>query len=147
MIIRSLRIGGLATRTGCSIETIRYYERIGLLPKPLRSDGGYRLYEEEHVERLYFICRARDLGFHLADIMELLELGSDGPKVCAQAREVAARHLGEVRSRIAELHAIEATLEQAVQRCDTNGEARCPVVTTLLSGGNPAVAPAAGCPG
>lgn len=135
MTTGTFRIGGLATQTRCSIETIRYYERIGLLPKPLRSEGGYRLYEDEHVKRLLYIRRARDLGFHLADIMELLDLGDDGPKACVQARAVAARHLGEVRSRIAELQAIEATLEQVVQRCDSNDEDLCPVVATLSCAG------------
>lgn len=126
-----LRIGSLAARTGCNIETIRYYERIGLLPKPPRSEGGYRLYEEEHVRRLNFVRRARSLGFHLADILELVQLQGDNHEICAEARKVAARHLAEVQSRISEMRAIETILAAAIQRCDDAAEPGCAIVETL----------------
>jgi MerR family mercuric resistance operon transcriptional regulator len=141
----SIRIGSLASRTGCNIETIRYYERIGLLPKPQRSAGGYRLYEEEHVRRLQFVRRARTMGFHLTDIVTLLALGDTGSKTCNKARSMAQHHLTEVRAQIAELQAIEATLAEAIERCDSGGEQRCPVVTTLAGCGS-GQTPAAGDP-
>src|SRR3546814_9094156 len=80
----------LSRRTGCNIETIRYYEKIGLLPAPARSDGGHRLYGHGHLMRLGFVRRARELGFTLDEIRVLLRLAEDRDRPCAEAREVAA---------------------------------------------------------
>lgn len=88
-----LPIGMLSRRTGCKIETIRYYEKIGLLSAPARSDGGHRLYGHGHLMRLGFVRRARELGFTLDEIRALLQLAEDRDRPCAEAREVAVVHL------------------------------------------------------
>jgi len=128
----AIRIGELARRTGCNIETIRYYERIGLVPHPPRSAGRYRLYETEDVRRLFFVRRARELGFGLDEIRALLVLSaehSDG--TCGEVRELAARHLADVRVKIADLRAMERALTEAVRRCDGGHLPGCPLIDTL----------------
>src|SRR3546814_4728527 len=97
----------LSRRTGCNIETIRYYEKIGLLPAPARSDGGHRLYGHGHLMRLGFVRRARELGFMLDEIRALLRLAEDRDRPCAEAREVAAAHLTDIRTKIADLQRSE----------------------------------------
>ena len=125
----AIRIGELARRTGCNIETIRYYERIGLVPHPPRSAGRYRLYETEDVRRLVFVRRARELGFSLDEIRALLALSSDG--TCIEVRELAARHLANVRVKIADLRAMDRALTEAVRRCDGGHLPGCPLIDTL----------------
>ena len=127
-----IAIGELSRRTGCNIETIRYYERVGLLPLPARR-GRYRLYGAEDVRRLGFVRRARELGFTLDEVRTLLGLGAGA---CAEARDVAAVRLEDVRTRIADLQAMERVLADTVHRCDAGGEARCPLIEVL--GGLPA---------
>ena len=98
-----IQIGELARRSGCHVETIRYYERIKLLPLPSRSAGRYRLYDLDDVRRLGFIRRARELGFTLEEVRALLALSThDGRAACA---ELTAGHLSEVRAKIADLNA------------------------------------------
>lgn len=127
-----IAIGELSRQTGCNVETVRYYERIGLLPKPSRR-GTYRRYEAEDVRRLAFIRRARELGFKLDEVRALLELAAGSPEPCAEIREIAAIHLTDVRARIADLQAMERALAQAVRRCDTSDFAGCPVISALSS--------------
>jgi MerR family transcriptional regulator, mercuric resistance operon regulatory protein len=127
-----IAIGELSRRTGCNIETIRYYERIGLLPTPARR-GRYRLYGTEDVGGLAFVRRARELGFTLDEVRTLLGLGAGA---CAEARSLAATHLSDVRARIADLQALESVLADTVRRCDAGGEAVCPLIKVL--GGPPA---------
>src|SRR3546814_12171140 len=107
----------LSRRTGCNIETIRYYEKIGLLPAPARSDGGHRLYGHGHLMRLGFVRRARELGFTLDEIRALLRLAEDRDRPCAEAREVAAAHLTDIRTKIADLQAMASVLAGTVVRC------------------------------
>jgi MerR family mercuric resistance operon transcriptional regulator len=134
----AIHIGELAQKTGCNIETIRYYERIGLLPSPPRSAGRYRVYEIPDVRRLAFIRRARELGFTLDEVRTLLALAaSDGDRTCAQVREVAACHLTEVRDKIADLRAMERVLADAVRRCDAGETPGCPLIDALSGPGNP----------
>jgi MerR family mercuric resistance operon transcriptional regulator len=129
-----IRIGKLSRLTGCSIETIRYYERIGLLPHPPRSAGRYRLYGTEDVRRLAFVRRARELGFTLDEVRALLALSADhSDSTCGEARELAARHLAHVRVKIADLLAMERALSEAVRRCDTGQLPGCPLIDTLLA--------------
>ncbi|WP_338666214.1 helix-turn-helix domain-containing protein (plasmid) [Pararoseomonas sp. SCSIO 73927] len=127
-----IAIGELSRRTGCNIETIRYYERIGLLPTPARR-GRYRLYGAGDVWRLAFVRRARELGFTLDQVRALLGLDADA---CAKARDLAAAHLDDVRARIADLQAMERVLTETVRRCDAGAEATCPLIEVL--GGLPA---------
>jgi MerR family mercuric resistance operon transcriptional regulator len=124
-------IGELSRRTGGNIETIRYYERIGLLPVPDRA-GRYRRYGAADLRRLIFIRRARDLGFTLDEVRALLRLSeASGEPTCADVREVAARHLAEVRTKLAALEAMERTLAEAVRRCDAGEVPGCPLIDTL----------------
>lgn len=124
-----IAIGELARRTGTNIETIRYYERIGLLPRPQRR-GRYRCYERADVERLGFVRRARELGFSLDEVKALLKLSiSEGS--CADAREIAAAHLIRVEAKISDLLRMQYVLASAVHACDTGSEAECPLIEAL----------------
>jgi len=131
---RALQIGQLSSRTGCNIETIRYYERIGLMPEPPRR-GRYRLFDAEDVSRLGFIRRARELGFTLNEIRALLGLAAGGPDSCNEARELAASHLKDVRARIADLRRMERVLADRVRACDAGDNAACPLIESLFGGG------------
>lgn len=128
-----IQIGELSRRTGCNIETIRYYERIALLPAPARSAGRYRIYDTGDVRRLTFIRRARELGFTLDAIRALLALSDNDNEdaACAEVRQVAASHLAEVRAKIADLQAMEHILAEAVQRCATGDVPGCPIIDAL----------------
>ncbi len=127
-------IGEVSRRTGCNIETIRYYERIGLVPKPERTASRYRIYAREDVQRLVFVRRARELGFTLDEIRDLLRLAADVPDACAEARDVAAGHLGDVRAKIADLKKMERMLALAVSQCERGERPGCPVIDALSSG-------------
>ena len=126
----SSTIGQLSRRTGVNIETIRYYERIGLLPVALRQ-GRYRSYDEADVARLGFVRRSRELGFSIKEVRALLNLAVGGHGSCAEARDLAAVHLHDVRSRIADLHKMERTLATTVRACDVGDNAGCPLIDTL----------------
>ena len=123
-------IGEFARLTGCAIETIRFYEKIGILPKPHRR-GRYRLYEAVDIGRLVFVRRARELGFTLDEVRALLRLSGAGAEACAEVRELADAHLKDVRARIADLQAMARVLANAVKRCDAGGDAACPLIETL----------------
>jgi len=128
-----IAIGELSRRAGCKIETIRYYERIGLLPTPTRR-GRYRQYGTEDVGRLTFVRRARELGFTLDEVRALLGLAAGGQGACAEVREIAAAHLAEVRAKVADLRAMERVLADAVRRCDAGEVPGCPLIGVLASG-------------
>jgi MerR family mercuric resistance operon transcriptional regulator len=133
-VVRSagIQIGELSRRTGCNIETIRYYERITLLPVPARSAGRYRVYHSADIRRLTFIRRARELGFTLDEVRALLALSAnDGQGACAEARDLAARHLAEVRAKITDLRAMERVLADAVRRCTAGELPGCPIIDAL----------------
>jgi len=124
-----IRIGELSRRTGCHIETIRYYERIGLLPAPVRSGGRYRLYDATDFRRLSFIRRARELGFTLDEVRTLVSLSAnDGQEACANVRELAENHLVEIRAKIADLRAMERVLTASVRRCAAGEGPGCPII-------------------
>jgi MerR family mercuric resistance operon transcriptional regulator len=126
-----MAIGEFSRRTGRNIETIRYYERIGLLPPPDRR-GRYRRYDAADVGRLIFIRRARELGFTLDEVRALLELSvADGRNTCTEVREFAARHLAQVKAKIADLRAMELALADAVRRCDAGEVPGCPLISAL----------------
>ena len=132
MTLAGMAIGELSRRTGGNIETIRYYERIGLLPVPERA-GRYRRYGAADVRRLVFIRRARELGFTLDEVRALLKLSEsgDGETSCADVRDIAASHLAEVKEKIADLCAMERTLADAVRRCDAGEVSGCALIDTL----------------
>ena len=127
-----IRIGDLSHRTGCNIETIRYYERVGLLPPPPRSPSRYRLYGSEDVRRLTFVRRSRELGFSLEEVRALLALSANsGQETCIEVRELAAQHLEDVRAKIADLRAMECVLADSVRRCDAGEAPGCPLIDAL----------------
>ncbi len=126
----SLTIGQLSQRTGANIETIRYYERIGLLPVALRR-GRYRSYDLTDVARLGFVRRSRELGFSIKEVRALLFLAAGGHESCTEARDLAAVHLHDVRTRIADLRRMERTLATTVRACDVGEDAGCPLIDTL----------------
>ncbi|MFB9150933.1 MerR family transcriptional regulator [Roseovarius ramblicola] len=126
-------IGEAARRSGVNIETIRYYERSGVVPCPARGTNGRRDYSEADIRRLTFIRRCRDMGFALADARRLASLTADLRANCADAQAVAETHLATVRTRLAELRAIEAELAALVQDCARRGRP-CPVLEKLEEG-------------
>ena len=125
-------IGALAARTGCKAETIRYYERIGILPQPSRTAGGQRRYRRDHLMRLNFVRRARALGFPLDEIRALLRLVDEDDHSCAEAEVLARGHLDSVRVRIADLKAMEAVLDDMVERCAGGTVPDCPIIEALF---------------
>jgi len=128
----AIPIGELSRRTGCNIETIRYYERIGLLPAPPRR-GRYRSYGAADVGRLGFVRRARELGFSLDDVRNLLGLAAGGLNACGEVRDLAASHLEDVRGRIADLKRMERVLADSVRACDAGQESGCPLIQALYA--------------
>lgn len=129
----TMQIGALSEATGVHIETIRYYEKIGLAPKPPRSSGGRRVYDEEHRRRLVFIRRARELGFGLDDIRSLLGLADETPS-CADVYALTERHLDGVRAKIADLKRLEQTLSRMAKDCDQSKTPDCPIIEALSAG-------------
>jgi MerR family mercuric resistance operon transcriptional regulator len=124
-------IGELSRRTGCNIETIRYYERIGLLPAPPRN-GRYRSFSDGDVARLVFVRHARELGFKLDEARTLLKLSAaDSQSACAEVREISVAHLVNVRARITDLRAMERILSSAIRQCDAGQQPGCPLIDAL----------------
>ncbi|MCS5602454.1 MAG: helix-turn-helix domain-containing protein [Paracoccus sp. (in: a-proteobacteria)] len=126
-----LRRSDLARLTGCNLETIRYYENIGLMPQPPRTAKNYRSYDDTHVARLRFVMRSRDLGFTLEEIRDLLGLVDGKAGTCADVQSLAARHLGAVRAKIADLQRIEKVLTETVSRCTGEDGPECAVIDAL----------------
>jgi DNA-binding transcriptional MerR regulator len=117
-------IGALAERTGVKVETIRYYEQVGLLQPPERTEGNQRRYGRSHLDRLAFIKHARDLGFSVEGIRLLLKLSDTPGMACDEAHAIAAGHLAEVRHKIARLRSLETELERIAATC-SGGVAAC----------------------
>ncbi len=128
---KGLQRAELARRTGCNLETIRYYEKIGVLPDPPRSASGYRIYDEGHLSRLRFILRARDLGFTIEEIRGLLDLVDGGTQTCAEVKKRTERHLADVRAKITDLRRIEKVLAQTASKCSGEDVPECPIVNAL----------------
>lgn len=132
MTDQAIQIGELSHRTGCNIETIRYYERIGLISAPPRR-GRYRTYGARDVERLSFVRRARELGFKLEEVRALLNLATDEPAACADVRDLALAHLDDVRARIADLQRMERVLAASVSACEAGQDPGCPLIQALCA--------------
>ena len=128
----AIPIGELSRRTGCNIETIRYYERIRLLPSPPRR-GRYRSYGAEDVGRLAFVRRARELGFTLDAVRTLLGLAAGGQSACGEVRALAASHLEDVRGRLADLQRMERVLAGSVRACAAGQAPGCPLIQALYA--------------
>lgn len=127
-------IGRLSKETGCNIETIRYYERKGILTAPPRSGGGHRLYGEKHLKRLTFVRRSRELGFTLKQVRRLLELVDGGKYTCAEVEEIAQEHLREIQKKMSDLRKLEGALEKMVSQCAGGSVPDCPVIDALFVG-------------
>lgn len=130
--MKGIQRAELARRTGCNLETVRYYEKVGLLPEPPRTASGYRSYNSTHERRLRFVLRARELGFSLDEIRELLRLVDERDRPCAEARDVAAVHLADVRAKITDLRRMERVLEDVVAQCGDGTLPECPLIETLF---------------
>lgn len=126
-----LLIGAFSRRTGVNVETIRYYERIGLLPKPPRTSGHHRVYDPSHVQRLRFIRRSRELGFALDEIRTLLVLAERGEEACAETKDLALRHLADVRGKIASLKRLDRALREMTSACQPGQQSFCPILGAL----------------
>lgn len=126
-----MKIGELARSTGTSAETIRYYERIGLLPEPDRTGSNYRDYGPGDVDRLAFIRHARGLGFDLSDIGSLIDLAEHPERDCAEADHIASRHLTAVEAKIQRLTKLRAELDRLVTQCRGGQAADCRILAAL----------------
>lgn len=128
---RRLTRGELARRTGVNAETIRYFERIGILATPERTEGGHRVYNDGHVRTLAFVRRARGLGFAPDEVRAILDLGGPGKACCGDVEDIAARHLEQVRTKIADLREIERLLSATVERCSGGANPDCAVIDMI----------------
>ena len=124
-------IGQLARATGTKAETIRYYERIGIMPEPARSSGNYRAYSEEHVRRLAFVRRCRDLGFTLEQVRELLRLSDQRDRPCDEVDAIARQHLAAVEGKIADLSRFADELRHLSTQCRGGRISDCRVIEAL----------------
>ncbi|MCQ0969511.1 helix-turn-helix domain-containing protein [Paracoccus sp. TK19116] len=126
-----LSIGTMARRTGTKVQTIRYYELIGLMPEPGRSEGGQRRYGTPELDRLAFIRHSRQLGFSLEAIRELLDLSDSPERRCAQVDAIAQKQLREVEARISRLEALRMELQRMISECRSDRVANCRILEVL----------------
>ena len=126
-----IAISELSRLTCVNIETIRYYEKIKMLPAPPRTEGGHRVYGAKETRLLVFIRRGRELGFTLDEIRALLDLGKPGKASCGEVREIASHHLTHIRSKIDDLAKLEKLLTNTIARCSGGKVPDCPVLDIL----------------
>lgn len=127
-----LSIGTIARQTGCTVPTIRYYEEIGLLPAAPRTEGGQRHYGKSALRRLVFIRRCRDFGFSIDQVRDMVSLVDQPARPCVEVRDIAAVHLEEVRKKLAEFQALESSLANFVESCNTACAGGAAVDCTIL---------------
>jgi MerR family copper efflux transcriptional regulator len=131
-----MNIGEAAKRSGVPAKTIRYYESVGLIAPARRSEAGYRIYDARDVQTLRFVQRARNLGFSVKQVGELLQLWRDRARSSADVKAVARSHLTEIDRRMAELQSMRDTLEHLIERCHGDARPDCPILADLA--GEPA---------
>jgi Cu(I)-responsive transcriptional regulator len=131
MAAERLGIGDLAKATGTKVVTIRYYEQIGLMPAPVRTSGNYRAYSGDHLARLSFIRRARDLGFSIEQVKALLSLADQRDRSCEAVDAIAKEHLAEVDRKLADLSALRRELADVIGQCGCGTIAECRIIETL----------------
>lgn len=131
-----MKRGELARRTGCHVETVLYYEKIGLLPAPPRAANAYRAYEPSHLDRLRFIMRGRDLGFSIEEIRSLLTLVDGGNQTCAEVKARTEVHLATMRARIADLQRVERVLTATAAKCSGDAVPDCPILAAFAESEN-----------
>ena len=127
----TMSIGTLAKATGTKVETVRWYEQVGLLPAPTRTSGNYRAYDAAHLGRLSFIRRARDLGFSLDQVRALLDIAGQQDRSCEAVDVIAREHLDEVDRKIADLQALRRELDALIGQCRHNRVAECHIIEAL----------------
>lgn len=127
-------IGALSTATGVNIETIRYYEKIGLLPAPPRNEGRQRIYDQGHLERLTFIRRGRELGFSLDQVRELLGLVRGHDLTCAEVKGMTDAHVADIRRKVRDLKKLERVLTELSAQCGGDAVPDCPILDALSVG-------------
>ncbi|MDA1371010.1 MAG: helix-turn-helix domain-containing protein [Proteobacteria bacterium] len=130
--IKSISIGILSAKTGVHIETIRYYEREHILPEPVRTESGRRIYNNEDIRRLNFIHKCRNLGFSLKEISSLLSLVDNGNYTCKQVHEITCLHAEEVKEKIADLKRMEQVLTEMADQCGKGNVPDCPILDSLF---------------
>ncbi len=126
-----MKISTVAANSGCNLETIRYYERIGLMPPPERTPKGYREYSEADVERLRFISRGRGLGFSLQEIRSLLRLAQDPGISCSEVDQLARKHLDDILVRLKDLQRMAHELERTIDHCGGGQRGECTILDSL----------------
>ena len=131
MQTHQLTRGSLANKTGVNAETIRYYEKAGVMPDPPRTTGGHRLYDESLVRRLFFIRRCRELGFTLDEIRELLKLVDGDEYTCADVLQNTKAQIAKVRGKIRDLRKMESTLKTISSQCSGKDVPECPIIEAL----------------
>jgi MerR family mercuric resistance operon transcriptional regulator len=127
-----LSIGKLSKQSDVNIETIRYYEKIGVMPAPGRSAGGYRIYEADHLKRLSFVRRGRQLGFSLDEIRGLLRLVDGHAHTCAEVQALTLNHLAEIRRKIADLKRLQRVMAEMAAQCSGERAPECAVIDALF---------------
>lgn len=130
-----MRRGELAHRSGCNVETVRFYEKQGLLPPPPRTAGGHRQYAQHHLKRLTFIRRSRELGFTLDQIRDLLALVDGSEWTCAEVRAMTLEHVADIRRKVADLQKLAGILDDMAAQCSGGAVPQCPIVDALLENG------------
>lgn len=128
-------IGTLSKLTGCNVETIRYYERIGLLPAPPRTEGGHRVYGDVHARRLTFVRRSRELGFAIEEVRELLSLVDGKRYTCDEVQALTLDHLADVKKKLADLRQLERVLRKMAAQCSGGKVPECPIIDALFESG------------
>ena len=127
----TMSIGALAKATSTKVETVRWYEQVGLLPAPTRTSGNYRAYDAAHLGRLSFIRRARDLGFSLDQVRALLDIAGQQDQACEAVDVIAREHLEEVDRKIADLQALRRELDALIGQCRRGKVAECRIIEAL----------------
>lgn len=133
-----MNIGEASSRSGVSQRMIRHYERIGLIPPPMRRDSGYRDYDERDVHRLRFVANARDLGFSVPEIGALLGLWDNRARASAEVKALALNHIRALDDKIDQLQAMRSTLRDLAERCHGDNRPDCPILSELASEEGPA---------
>ena len=127
-------IGEMSRRTGVNIETVRYYEKIGMMPKPKRSEGGNRLYNTEQLQRLFFIKRCREIGFSQSEIKALLSMVDRDDVTCAEVHSITTDHVADIRQKIKDLRKLEKVLTHMANECSQGDLPECPIIEILFTG-------------
>ena len=128
-----MRIGTLAAACNCPAETIRYYEKIGLLPKPVRTANGYRSYDERHQKWLQFVLRSRALGFTQDEVRRLSNIADQSQPVCADVHDLLVEHIVDVRKKLLDLERMEKALARLKSKCQDGTLNDCPVIDELMN--------------